>query len=188
MTNSEQALLAQIAMGIFSTDEAGAIWRHFRLSNGAALQIRPLLPLVPPERAEVRVTSGYLRVQFMAGEERHQVYAHRVIWLIHSRQPIPEGLEINHIDGIKTHNAPSNLEIVTKSENQLHALHQLGKLSSRKYPGAKLTTIQVYEIRKLYDTKAMTQAAIAKQYGVSVRTVSLIGLRKSYPLVPEFTG
>lgn len=55
MTSEESALLAQVAMGLFSVDEMGAIWRHFRLSNGSALQSRPLIPVDPPVRAEVEV-------------------------------------------------------------------------------------------------------------------------------------
>lgn len=188
MTKEETALLAQIAMEIFSVDRRGAIWRHFRLSNGSALQARPLIPISPPERAEVKVTSGYLRVQFTDGEERHQVYAHRIVWMITSHQPIPPLLEVNHIDGDKSNNTPSNLEIVTKRDNALHALHQLGQLANRKYPGAKLTTEQVHEIRRLYDAKALAHVEIAKMYSVSAKTVSKIGLRKSYPLIPEFPG
>lgn len=186
--NPETLLLAQIGMGIFSVDAKGRIWRHFRLSNGSALQARPLIPVKPAERAEVRVSHGYLRVQFTDGEERHQTYAHRIVWMVVNHSPIPPLLEINHIDGNKANNAPSNLEMVTKRDNALHSLHQLGNISRRSYPGAKLTIEQVHEIRRLYDAKAIPQARIATMYGVSVKAVGNIGRRKSYPLVPEFTG
>ena len=188
MTNEETMFLAQVAMGLFSVDSDGRIWKRFRQSNGSALQSKPLIPISPIVRAEVKVTSGYLRVQFTHGEDRHQVYAHRIVWMVHNHQPIPPLIEVNHIDGDKKNNAPSNLEIVTKRDNALHALHQLGRLAARHYPGAKLTIVQVHEIRRLYDAKAMAHVEIAKMYGVSAKTVSKIGLRKSYPLVQEFTG
>lgn len=39
--------------------------------------------------------------------------------------PCPEGLEVNHKDGIKTNNNPDNLEYVTQLENMQHS-YQIG--------------------------------------------------------------
>lgn len=45
--------------------------------------------------------------------------------------PMPEGLELNHKDGVKQNGALSNLERVTRSENTLHAF-SLGLKTGRK--------------------------------------------------------
>ncbi len=45
---------------------------------------------------------------------------HRLV-LVAFVGPCPEGLEVNHKNGIKTDNRLANLEYVTRSENNLHA-------------------------------------------------------------------
>lgn len=45
---------------------------------------------------------------------------HRLIWE-HVHGPIPAGLEINHINGVKTDNRVANLEAVTHARNVMHA-------------------------------------------------------------------
>ena len=44
-------------------------------------------------------------------------YAHRIVWVMHYG-PIPDGMQIDHIDGDGTNNRLSNLRIVTASENK----------------------------------------------------------------------
>lgn len=47
-------------------------------------------------------------------------YVHRLVAMAFVKGMV-SGKEVNHIDGNKRNNAASNLEWVTKSENQLHA-------------------------------------------------------------------
>lgn len=61
-----------------------------------------------------------------------QVYsAHRLIWILHFGE-IPEGLEIDHIDGNRSNNRPENLRLVTHSENCKNSrkLRPTGELKS----------------------------------------------------------
>lgn len=60
--------------------------------------------------------SGYL--QF--GLDNKNVYVHRIVYETFVGV-IPKGYDINHIDGNKLNNNVSNLEAVTRSENQKHA-------------------------------------------------------------------
>jgi hypothetical protein len=54
-------------------------------------------------------------------DAEHLVLVHRIVWeFVHG--PIPDGLEVNHINGVKHDNRISNLEVVTHAENIRHAL------------------------------------------------------------------
>lgn len=71
---------------------------------------------------------GYLRVSYRRPGERNTRTAllHRIVAgaLLPNLDDLPE---VNHKDGIKTHNHPSNLEWVTSEENILHA-YRMGLL------------------------------------------------------------
>lgn len=69
-----------------------------------------------------RCGGGYIQV--CHGASRFGAQAHRMIWeSVHG--PIPAGLQINHINGVKHDNRIANLELVTPSENTRHA-YKLG--------------------------------------------------------------
>lgn len=97
--------------------------------------------------------------------------------------PRPPKHEVNHKDGDKANAKANNLEYVTGSENNLHAYRFLSRKPSPSYGAtngsSKLTAIQVAEIRASYDA-GNTQTVIAKQYGVSQRTISLIVRRETW--------
>lgn len=69
---------------------------------------------------------------------------------------------VNHIDGNKLNNCASNLEWVTRAENNAHA--QMIGLSAKgvAITNAKLTDNLVREIRHLYSTGKYTQAQLAR--------------------------
>ena len=121
--------------------------------------------------------NGYVRVYFRIATGRTAwVQAHRVIWeSVHG--PIPEGLTINHLNGNKTDNQIANLEAVTQSENNIHAL-RTGLRVARKgaeVPSAKLTSDQAVEIhRRAWEGEAV--AVVASEFGVSETTVFNIKL------------
>src|SRR5690606_11936357 len=81
--------------------------------------------LVDPEKGEVygahrrplrAISGGYYQVR-RKGFVR---YVHQMVWES-VNGPIPEGKEINHINGIKTDNRIANLELVSHLENVRHA-------------------------------------------------------------------
>lgn len=60
-------------------------------------------------------TDGYYYSAVQINNESHCI--HRVIWILHNRQDIPENYEVDHIDGDKSNLLPDNLRICTHAQN-----------------------------------------------------------------------
>lgn len=60
-------------------------------------------------------SDGYIRVCING----KRIYAHRIVYEMHFGS-IPDGVEIDHINGIRNDNRIDNLRAVSKSENQLN--------------------------------------------------------------------
>ena len=68
---------------------------------------------------------GYLTVSVNGRMDRY----HRVVACLAFKMDIPPGIEVDHIDGIRTNNSPDNLRFVTKRENcQNRIEHRTGRL------------------------------------------------------------
>lgn len=190
MKPNEMAFLSQVALGVFSVDKEGRIWRHYRMAGSRLGNPSASVPLDKPERAERSVSQSHLRVMFTVDGERQQVYAHRIVWMIANHSDIPPAFEVNHKDGIPVNNRPDNLELATRQENTLHAgrvLRRLGKKEQRgeKNTSAKLTAGQVIEIRKAWADRSASLSTLARQYGVSDRTIQDICHRRTWKHLPE---
>lgn len=101
----------------------GTVWRWFdgRGQGGGKW-------LTEPRRADRLIVGGY-RAIYWAKEPGTQrtwnLGVHRLVWAA-LRGPIPQGMEINHIDGNPGNNAVDNLELVTPAENIEHS-HRVGR-------------------------------------------------------------
>ena len=157
---NEEVLYNLVQSGEWRIDDKGQVWTG---RTGSW------------QRIERRTPHGYLQVRKMIGGKRIHTGAHRLVWL-HFNGPIPAGITINHKNGRKSDNHPSNLELATRSENTKHAfLIGLQKsLTGQRHPGAKLTEIQVQEIRNEYAKGNVTQAELALRHKVSFQTISKI--------------
>lgn len=127
--------------------------------------------------------TGYMRVRLCA--PRRLAYVHRLVAEAFSG-PIAAGLQVNHLNGIKADNRTQNLEVVTQSENALHAyraglwtrkgsahwthrrpdLRRRGEAAS----SAKLTAASVLEARRLR-ALGWTLRRLGSHFDVNANTI-----------------
>lgn len=126
-------------------------------------------------------TGGYPAVSLCNSNRKKSKVVHRLVAIAFVGNP--EGKpEVNHKNGIKTDNRASNLEWVTRSENEAHAFRILGKSPQaywkdkpRKF-ARKFTDEQVKAIRE----DKRPNSVIAAEYGVSKTAIRDIKRRKNY--------
>lgn len=177
----DEAVYQDVLEGVLEIDSEGKIWKVKRW-QGSAWGHPSVLVGCPKKRAEIRPSrGGYLQVQLQHRGGRHvaakTAQAHRIVWR-HFFGSIPDGMTINHKNGIKDDNKPGNLELMTLSENVRHSLDVLGNRSKLRHgvsrmlgntnPAAKLTPDKVRAIRAAVGT----QGALAIRFGVSRATIS----------------
>lgn len=59
---------------------------------------------------------GYYRVILYKNSIKKKYYVHRLVWIAFNGQ-IPENIQVNHINEIKTDNRLENLNLMTRKEN-----------------------------------------------------------------------
>lgn len=129
-----------------------------------------------------RTFDGYLRLELADKFGKSKMHSvHRLVakaFLTNTDQKP----QVNHIDGVKSNNVISNLEWCTAFENTQHACDTKLRESyiGETNPKAKLTAIQVKEIKRLLTEKKLSQTQIAKLFGVSRSAISLIKIGKNW--------
>lgn len=143
---------------------------HTTIGKDGKLHVLRGVLLKPQER------TGYLLYSLWVGERVTGRMAHRLVFSAFVG-PIPDGLEINHIDGVKTNNRIENLELVTAKENCAHAVRLgLAPFGQRK-PSARLTDD---EARQIVRRRAAGERSkdLAAEFGLAACTIAnLVGGR-----------
>ena len=110
-------------------------------------------------------------------KKRNKKYLHRMVALCFVPNPYKLH-EVNHMDGNKLNNTVENLEFVTPSQNQLHAVrtglrtnfYRVGDTNGEHNKMSKLNWEMVDEIRAWAEEKYRTQQDMrdfAPEFGVS---------------------
>lgn len=116
------------------------------------------------------VANGYEYVQLFRDGKAKNFRVHRIVAkaFIENEKGKPE---VNHIDGNKRNNAVYNLELATRSENEIHAYQVLNKQNPQK----KIFDSDDVIIQRHLSGERCCD--LAKSYGVSTSCISKILVR-----------
>ena len=110
---------------------------------------------------------GQLRLNF-----KKNMYAHRLSYEMHKGK-IPKGLCVRHSCHNKACVNPEHLSVGTWKDNSEDSVSAGRQAKGADLPQAKLTIQEVRKIRTLLKT-SMTQIAIAKEFDISMASISHI--------------
>ena len=100
----------------------------------------------------------------------------RVIWIAAYGVPELAGLQIDHINEIKTDNRLENLRLLTPAGNILHSV-------------SRITYEDIERIRQEYAERSLTQREIGKKYGIKQPNVTrIVNKQKNTTLESELQG
>jgi hypothetical protein len=105
-------------------------------------------------------------------------YAHRLSYRFHVGY-IPDGLCVLHACDTPSCVNPAHLSVGTRKENTQDAVRKGRLAHGNRHPGAKLTDAKVREIRERR-AAGERQPALAREFGVSQVSVSLICANKTW--------
>ena len=117
---------------------------------------------------------GYVRVSLSKQKKRFHTSIHRLLALSFIDNP-ENKKQVNHINGIKHDNRIENLEWVSNSENQIHAIKKgLTRYNyNERHHNSKLTNKGVLRVRNLHRL-GFTNKELAEDYNVSQTAMSNI--------------
>jgi len=129
---------------------------------------------------------GYQHVGLYFDGKAHTMTVHRVVTLVFLGKRL-DGYEVNHKNGIRDDNRLSNLEYLTKSQN-----NQLSYDSGRRVvrgtrnANCKHTKEQIVEIcERLEKGDYKTQAALGRELGIPKHTVNTIAKRRQWTCISK---
>lgn len=152
----------------------------YQVSNtGSVRRLKSHGKLPPLSTVYMREKNTYLRINLSKQGLRQEFSVHRLVMLAFKGEP-SKGMDVNHINGIRTDNRLDNLEYCTRKENIRHSIDVLGRSRTGTGNGyAKLKDDDVREIRQLIAIGESDQS-ICIRYSVVPRTIRFIRTNKTW--------
>ena len=179
--------------GKYAITDCGDVWCYPRTGNNRVPKEGLFKKLYTQRRLSGRKKAyNQVKVGLSSVGANHTYVVSRLVAKAFIPTSNSDELIVNHINGDSTDNRVSNLEWVTAQENAKHAYAHIytedqkevwrknGQRLAANFNKAKrkLSEEQVVEIKSLLPSKSMRQ--IAKQFGVTGRTIALIRDGKTY--------
>jgi len=156
----------------------------YEVSNrGRVKRVRPRFDCVKGNRRINRLIkpqklpAGYLLVTLCVMGVHHQLLLHRLVAAAFLK-PVPDGMQVNHKNGLKHDNRSVNLEYLSAQDNCIHASRTGLTSIGEDHYRAKLTERDVRSIRKEYVYGSGVR--MAGQYGVTGAMIHRIVRRKNW--------
>lgn len=178
MTRDEVIVAALINGDIMVNPQTGEVFGT-RGSGGRLL--------AEPRRFNEIHPSGYRIANLSANGHKRQVRLHRVVWISQFGVP-PDGMIVAHRDNIKTHNAISNLKLLTPEQNSSEAFDDGLYATGDDHPLTKFPIEVRAQIWRQYHAGGVSYRDLATKYGMSKSRVGQIVNETDYTLVPVGKG
>ena len=117
--------------GIYQASNLGRVKSLERIDAlGRRVKEKILKPLI--------TRNGYYQVGLWKNSNEKWYSVHRLVWIAFN-EPIPEGLQVNHINEIKSDNRLSNLNLMTSKENTNYGTGIERRAKSKSKPVLQFT-------------------------------------------------
>lgn len=147
----------------------------YEVSNMGRVRWRDRIKTATPDH------KGYPRVSFWINGSSRKVFVHKLVAEAFLG-PRPHGMVIRHGSAGNGVPAVSNLQYGTPIENEADKVVHGTRVNGTKHHSNKLTESQVIEIRRRHIPKHPVHglSAIARELGVSVKTIQAIVQRETW--------